>query len=542
MTCPELKIPKYYLPIQAHKQRVSSSKIKSVLYRNSEFDIFRPYSEARKTSIICTIGPKTKSVEALRSLVRAGMNIVRLNFSHGSHEYHAEVIANLNTVRAEFNNRLIGLALDTKGPEIRTGMVKSGGEIKLDQGAKLTVTTDCAYKDKCDEKLLYIDYTNLPKSVKVNDFIYIDDGLLMLKVTKIADDQKSVEVVALNSATISSRKGVNLPNILVNLPALSDKDRLDLQFGIKQGIDMIFASFIRKAQDVIDIRNAIGEEGKYIRIISKIENHEGIQKFDQILKESDGIMVARGDLGIEIPPHQVFLAQKMMIAKCNIAGKPVIVATQMLDSMTYFPRPTRAEVSDVANAVIDGADCVMLSGETAKGDYPCETVTIMSEICLSAESAFLHVPFFRQVKDLQPTSTDISEDICASAVQASMCPEIAAIITISLFGRAARLLSKYRPRVPILAVTNIPTVSRGLHLSKGLFPYLIRHTYDSEKMEDFNDYISQVITECMMYGQERKLIVPGDKIIVVQGFKIFKGASNTMRILTFSPLPNVSRR
>lgn len=276
----------------------------------------------------------------------------------------------------------------------------------------------------------YLDYKNIAKVIQKGKLIYVDDGVLSFKVLDVVDD-KTIRVKCLNNGVISSKKGVNLPDTDVDLPALSQKDLDDLKFGVKNNVDMVFASFIRSGDDIKHIREALGEEGKNIQIIAKVENQQGVNNFNDILKETDGVMVARGDLGIEIPAPKVFIAQKMMIAKCNIGGKPVICATQMLDSMTYNPRPTRAEVSDVANAVLDGTDCVMLSGETAKGSYPKEAVDMMHETCLQAEVAIPYVNVFDELRSLCPKPADTVESIAMAAVSASLELNAGAILVLT---------------------------------------------------------------------------------------------------------------
>lgn len=276
----------------------------------------------------------------------------------------------------------------------------------------------------------YVDYKNITKVIEKGRVVYVDDGVLSFEVLDIPDS-KTVRVKCLNNGKISSRKGVNLPKTDVDLPALSEKDKADLRFGVKNNVDMVFASFIRRGSDITAIREVLGEDGKQIQIIAKIENQQGVNNFDEILKETDGVMVARGDLGIEIPPAQVFVAQKMMIAKCNLAGKPVICATQMLESMTYNPRPTRAEVSDVANAVLDGADCVMLSGETAKGNYPKESVSMMHNTCLLAEVTIPYVSLFNELRSTTPKPISLSETCAVSAVSASLEMGAGAILVLT---------------------------------------------------------------------------------------------------------------
>jgi len=484
----------------------------------------------RKTSIIATIGPKVNTVEKLGELRRAGINVVRMNFSHGSYEYHQSVIDNTRKMVAQDpSGRPVAIALDTKGPEIRTGLTREGKDWPIPAGHEFILSTDTKYSEICDDKVMWVDYVNLPRVTAPGKLIYVDDGILSLLVLSI--NGTTVNVRSLNSGNISSRKGVNLPKTNVDLPALSEKDKKDLQFGVKNGVDMIFASFIRKGQDVRDIRTVLGPDGVNIKIIVKIENEQGVANFDEILKETDGVMVARGDLGIEIPASQVFLAQKMMIAKCNIVGKPVIVATQMLESMTYNPRPTRAEVSDVANAVLDGADCVMLSGETAKGAYPIQSVLMMAETCLLAEAAICYPPLFDDIRAIQPRPTETAETVAIAAVAAASEQGASAILVLSTSGNTARLISKYRPSVPIITVTRNEQTARQIHLHRGCYPFWYpepRGVENHQWQTDVDNRIRFGLRNALLM----KIIKPGSTIIAVQGWKGGLGHTNTLRILS----------
>lgn len=312
------------------------------------------------------------------------------------------------------------------------------------------------------------------------------------------------------------------------MPALSEKDKKDLQFGVEQGVDFIFASFIRSAADVLEVREALGKAGSNIKIISKIENHQGIQNFNEILKVTDGVMVARGDLGIEIPPEKVCLAQKMMISRCNIVGKPIICATQMLESMTYNPRPTRAEVSDVANAVLDGSDCVMLSGETAKGIYPVETVEMMARICTQAENAFFYEAFFNQIREVTPKPLSSSEAVACASVNAAFESHVSAIIVLTTTGDSARQIAKYRPSCPIFAVTRDAQAARQLHLYRACIPMLV-----APKAKDaiWQDDVDARFLEAVERGKKLGFVSSGDPILVVQGWKGGVGNTNTIRLL-----------
>ncbi|KAI9138944.1 pyruvate kinase [Paraphysoderma sedebokerense] len=468
----------------------------------------------------------------LQELRNAGMNIVRLNFSHGSYEYHASVIKNTRDSFIDMPGRPVAIALDTKGPEIRTGYMVDDKEFLIEAGSEITLTNDPAYERKCTGSILYIEYPSLTKSLAPGKQIFIEDGNLSLIVTKVVDTHH-ILAKAVNTHKLSSRKNVNLPGTDVDLPAVSEKDKKDLLFGVEQGVDMIFASFIRRAEDVREIRDVLGPKGRHIKIISKIENLQGVKNFDSILKETDGVMVARGDLGMEIPLQKVFIAQKMMIAKCNIQGKPVICATQMLESMTNNPRPTRAEVSDVSNAVLDGADCVMLSGETAKGIYPIETVQMMHHVCIEAESVICYPPLTIEVRALAKRPFDNTETVAVSAVASTQDQDLKAIIVLTTSGNTARLVAKYRPHVPIIAITRYEHVARQMHLYRGVYPlvYAEPHGIATPTGDEWQDDVDKRIRWAVQFAVQSKLIPEQCNVVAIQGWRGGSGKTNTMRIL-----------
>ncbi|XP_018565356.1 pyruvate kinase isoform X2 [Anoplophora glabripennis] len=495
-------------------------------------DINSRASFVRLSGIICTIGPASRDPSVLEKMMECGMNVARLNFSHGSHEYHGETIKNIRTAVEGYSKKIgmpypLAIALDTKGPEIRTGLLEGGGsaEVELKKGEQIKLTTDKAYESKGTKDIIYVDYDNILKVVKAGDRIFVDDGLMSLIVNNI---QGSVITCTIeNGGILGSRKGCNLPGIPVDLPAVSEKDKSDLRFGVEQGVDMIFASFIRNGAALGEIRGILGDEGKKILIISKIENQQGMTNMDEIIEASDGIMVARGDLGIEIPTEKVFLAQKSMIARCNKAGKPVICATQMLESMTKKPRPTRAESSDVANAILDGADCVMLSGETAKGDYPLECVSTMANICKEAEAAIYQKELFLDLSETEKPPLDVARTVAISSVEASAKSLAAAIIVITTSGRSAHLISKYRPRCPVIAVTRNAQTARQSHLYRAILPLY----YEAERLGDWLKDVDARVNAGINFGKIKGFIKTGDPVIVVTGWKQGSGFTNTMRIV-----------
>jgi pyruvate kinase len=453
------------------------------------------------------------------------MNVARLNFSHGDHEGHAATLQRLRQALSTRRGKHVAVMLDTKGPEIRTGFLEDGKPINLEKGQDLEIVTD--YSMKGNSSFIACSYKSLPTSVEVGSSILVADGSLVLRVKEVRTDSVVCEV--LNKCKLGERKNMNLPGAIVDLPTLTDKDVDDIvNFGIVHGVDFIAASFVRKASDIDYIREVLDSDpaGAGIKIIAKIENQEGIRNYDEILEKTDSIMVARGDMGMEIPPEKVFLAQKYMIRRANILGKPVVTATQMLESMITNPRPTRAECSDVANAVLDGTDCVMLSGETANGDYPEAAVKIMARICCEAESSLNNDALYQAVRNtvmIEQGHMDGAESVASSAVKTAIDTNATLIVVLTESGNTARLIAKYRPAVPVIAYTSSSEVARQCN------GYL-------------RNVSTQVIgsmigTESILYratdiAKEKGWVKAGDSVVCVHGMKeATSGSTNSLRVI-----------
>ena len=454
----------------------------------------------KKTKIICTMGPNTGDRELLKALALNGMDIARFNFSHGDYEEQKGRLDLLKSVREELDIPVAAL-LDTKGPEIRTGLLKDEKKVTLKEGDTYTLTTRDIVGD---EHIGHINYAGLNEDVVPGNKILIDDGLIELEVEKV--DGTDIVCRVLNGGELGMRKGVNVPNVKIKLPALTEKDKEDIRFGIEQGFDFIAASFVRNADAIREIRAILDENAANMGIIAKIENAEGIENIDEIIEESDGIMVARGDMGVEIPPEQVPYIQKLIIRKCNAACKPVITATQMLDSMIRNPRPTRAEITDVANAVYDGTDAVMLSGETAMGKYPLEALKMMAHIVEDSES-HLDYSYYRQRRITRENEQNISNAVCYSSVATAHNLKAKAIVAPSISGFTTRMLSKWRPNTMIIGLSPSMAAVRQMQIYWGVKPFHARRA----------DSTDVLIASSLELLKEKGIIENGDVVVATAG-------------------------
>lgn len=466
----------------------------------------------KKTKVVCTVGPASSKKETLHQMVLAGMNCMRLNFSHGDHEGHLEKI---NTIRS-INETLgtdVAILLDTKGPEIRTGDFENG-EIVIEKDSKVIIVHDDVLGNN---ERFSISYKNLYQDIKAGDHVLVNDGQMDLYVDKI--EGKDIYCTCLNEGILKDKRGINVPGIKLGFDYLSEKDIEDITFGCKNKVDYIAASFVRRAQDVLDVRRLLIENNcPEIQIIAKIENQEGVDNMDSILEVVDGIMVARGDLGVEIPGDLVPVVQKKLIKRCNAVGKIVITATQMLESMQQNPRPTRAEVSDVANAIHDGTDCIMLSGESASGKYPVEAVAMMSQIARTTEDNLDYGHLHRRA--LRTAPVDKSEAICLSVAELAMQFKVKAIIAFTKSGFTAKKMSRYRPECKLIAATPDVDSMKKLALNWGIIPAYCKSMQTTEAMIGLADIIAK-----------ENGVKSGESIIVTGGAPGVSGATNFLHLI-----------
>ena len=471
----------------------------------------------RKTKIICTLGPSSSDESTLREMMRLGMNVCRFNFSHGTHEEHREKLSTVKRLREELKLPVATL-LDTKGPEIRLRDFE-GGSVVLAAGERFTITTR---EVMGDASIGSITYAGLPGDVTAGSRILIDDGLVELVVESIQDTD--IHCTVKNGGKISNHKGINVPGVSLSIPYLSEADKADLLFGIREGFDFVAASFVRSAQDVLAIKDFLGENGgRHIKIISKIENAEGVQNLDEILAVSGGIMVARGDLGVEVDMQEIPVLQKMMIRKCYTAGKVVITATQMLESMSTHPRPTRAEVNDVANAIYDGTSAIMLSGETAAGQYPLEALKTMATVAERTERDINYQARFRR-RDSGPVTSNITDAISHATCTTALDIGAAAIIPISKSGRTARMVSKYRCSIPIIACTTDEVSYRQLALSWGVIPVMCPEQKDTDAL--FTAAVQAAL-------EQSHILKDGDLVVLTAGLPLgVSGTTNLLKVQT----------
>lgn len=467
----------------------------------------------RKTKIICTIGPSSQDEATLEKLMNAGMNVARFNFSHGDHEEQKKKFENVDKVRRKLGLP-VATMIDTKGPEIRLKDFENG-KIELKAGQKFALTTD---EIMGTEERASITYKNLKNDVKIGNMILIDDGLIGMTIEEITDTDIICKVI--NGGKVSNHKGINAPGAVLSMDYISEVDRKDILFGIEMGFDFVAASFVRSREDVLDVRRILDEHGSDMKIISKIENVQGIRNLTEILEVSDGLMVARGDMGVEIPLEDVPAIQKKMIKEAVAQGKFVITATQMLDSMIHNPRPTRAETTDVANAIYDGTTAIMLSGETANGDYPVEAVETMNKIAIKTEQDIDYAGRLKKIEEENKIdiTTAISHATCTTAVDL----DATAIITVTMSGQTAQRISRYKPASQIIGCTLDEKVCRQMNALWGVRPLMISKKSSTDEL----------FREAVKVAKEAGCVKPGDKVVITAGIPLGKtGTTNMMQVV-----------
>ncbi|XP_065368329.1 pyruvate kinase-like [Calliphora vicina] len=504
----------------------------SLLEHTCKLNFMEPASHYRLTGVIGTISKASRSSDVLKKMIKAGMTIARLNLSHETHELHAETIRLLRNAEQDCTKEMgymiqVAVALDTKGPEIRTGILEGGPnsqvELKVNDSLRLSINRDLM--DKGNRECIYVDYDNIINVVQPGNLVYINDGSLKLIVKEVGVDCITCQVE--RGGMMGSRKKVNLPGVSVDLPAVSKKDVSDLKFALEYKIDIIFASSMRSASAVKEVRSLLGEKGKDIKIIAKIDCEQGLHNVDEIISASDGIIFASADVAIEMHYAKVFLAQKAVMARCNRAGKPIILATKLLESMRYSNCPTKSEVSDLGNAILDGADCVMLSSETAIGQFPSESISHACDITHEAELALCNRHMFEDLLLRNPACLDAAHAIAIAAVDAAKKSSATAIISLTASGKSSYLLAKYRPRCPILAVTKCPRTFKQSHLYRGVTPIM----YTGISKKSWLNEMDARVQFSMNVANLMKIIKSGDSVVILSPWKDGAGFTNTMRLV-----------
>lgn len=525
------------------QQRKAHKSVTRVDYL-SRLDFLSRAANVRLTGIICTIGPSSKKVETLVDMIEAGMDVARLNISHGTYDDHAEMILNIRKASKIYEEEFgfdpcVTIAIDLRGPEIRSGYIEGEeSEVWLEKDSIVKLTSNPEFIQKCSEKLIYLDYKDLAKLLPPGRRIFIDDGLISIVATEVVEDGILGQVE--NGGFLGSKKGCNIPGTDMGLPDITEQDIEDIKFALEQDVDAIFVSYVHNSQTVQQVREIIrglSAPGDEVMVIAKIEDEAGCINIADIIGVSDGIVVARGDMGIEIPAEKVFISQKQISAMCNRSCKPVICATQMIESMTKSGlMPTRTESSDVANAILDGIDCAMLSAETALGGFPISCIEVMSLISKEAEACLWSERFFEDIIRSEIMSgsyeepeggKDATHSTAICAVRAAYLIRAAAIVCITTSGKTAHYISKYKPKCPTIAVTRFPKVSRQLQFYRGIIPLHYREGRIQDWMRDVDERIQFGID----YGKKRGFIKSSDPIVCITGWRMGAGSSNTVRIL-----------
>ncbi|XP_005103610.1 pyruvate kinase PKM [Aplysia californica] len=498
-------------------------------------DVYKETHPYRMTNIICTVGPSCDSVETLSQMIEHGMNICRFNLAHADHEYHAKILRNLHEAVSQSKQKAlaeVATAVDISGPGIRIGQFKQDMKLplKLVSGQRAKFSSEASLKDSMDAENIYVEQSFISRA-EVGNQVFIEYGPLSFEV--LEKDETSLTCVVVNPGEIKSHQPCHIPRSLPCLqPQLTDKDKQDLAFAVEHNVDIVLVSWVWSPEFVAAVKAELGKEvAARVKVIAKIENYQGVKSVDEILKVADGIMVARGDLGIDIPPEKVFLAQKMMIARANRAGKPVICASQMLESMVTNARPTRAEASDVANAILDGADCVMLSKETAIGRYPVSAVKTLNSVCQEAENAVYHAKAFTEIRNVTPLPTDKPRATAIAAVEAALRCHASAIVVITSSGRSAMDIAQYRPHCVVIAVTKSIHTARCLNLYRGVFSVV--HTGAS--CDEWYMDVDMRIHYALQRARERGYVKTGETAILVTGFQSGPGFTNTVRSVRIPP-------